>query len=129
MDYGGRYLRWIDCVLGETGERGTPEHPRAISSFRIRVICTPYWAIIEICTQYMSIQFLDRKCLLADRYGLPIRDYWQTVQKIFMCTSALLQSFEQCRYSSSFVQSIRGLPTRRNCQNDYIFCERSANNL
>ena len=27
MDYGRRYLRWIDCVCRETGERGTPEHP------------------------------------------------------------------------------------------------------
>ena len=69
------------------------------------------------------------KCLLADRNSLPIRDYWQTVQKIFMSTSALPQSFEQCSNSCSFVQSIRGLPTRRNWQNVYIFCERSANNL
>ena len=35
-----------------------------------------------------------RKCLLADHCGLSIRDYWQTVQKIFMGTSALPQSFE-----------------------------------
>ena len=73
--------------------------------------------------------FSERKCLLADRYGLPIRDYWQTVQKIFMGTSALPQSFEQCSNSCSFVQSIRGLPTRRNWQTVYIFCERSADNL
>ena len=30
-----------------------------------------------------------RKCLLADHCGLSIRDYWQTMQKIFMGTSAL----------------------------------------
>ena len=70
-----------------------------------------------------------RKCLLADHCGLSIRDYWQTVQKIFMGTSALPQSFEKCSNSCTFVQSIRGLPTRRNCQNEYIFCKRSANNL
>ena len=74
-------------------------------------------------------RYLERWGLLADRYGLPIRDYWKTVQKIFMVTSALSQSFEQCSNSCSFVQSIRGLPTRRNWQTVYIFCERSANNL
>jgi len=42
-------------------------------------------------------QIHKRKCLLADRCGLSIRDYWQTVQKIFMGTSALPQSFEKCR--------------------------------
>ena len=71
----------------------------------------------------------ERKCLLADRYGLPIRDYWQTVQKTFMGTSALLQSFEQCSNSCSIIQSNRGLPTRRFWHNLYKFCERSANNL
>ena len=30
------------------------------------------------------------KCLLADRYGLPIRHYWQTVHKICTGTRALL---------------------------------------
>ena len=53
------------------------------------------------------------KCLLADRYGLPIGDYSQTVHKICMDTSALPQSFEQWGNSYSFVQSIGGLPTRR----------------
>ena len=74
-------------------------------------------------------QIHKRKRLLADRYGLPIRDYWQTVQKIFMGTSALPQSVEQCSNSCSFVQSNRGLPTRRDWQTVYIFCERSANTL
>ena len=27
------------------------------------------------------------KRLLADRYGLPIRDYWQTVHKICNCSA------------------------------------------
>ena len=48
---------------------------------------------------------------MADRNGLPIRDYWQTVQKICLGTDALLQSFEQCSNSYSSVQSFRGLPT------------------
>ena len=74
-------------------------------------------------------RYLERWGLLADRYGLPIRDYWQTVQKICLGTDALLQSFEQCSNSCSFVQSFRGLPTRRKRQNNYIFCEQSANNL
>ena len=69
------------------------------------------------------------KCLLADCHGLPIGDFWQTVLKICTGTSALPKSFEQCDNSCSFVQSIRGLPTRRDWQIVYIFCERSANNL
>ena len=70
-----------------------------------------YWQTVTVC----QLEIIGRPC--------------QKYQKIFMGTSALPQSFEQCSNSCSFVQSIRGLPIRRNWQNDYIFCERSANNL
>ena len=66
---------------------------------------------------------------MADRYGLPIGDYWQTVHKICSGTSVLPQSFEQCSNSCSIIQSNTGLPTRRFWHNVYKFCERSANNL
>ena len=66
---------------------------------------------------------------MADYYGLPMRDYCQTVQKMCTVTSALPKSFKQSGNSCIFVQSIRGLSTRRDWQTVHIFCERSANNL
>ena len=89
--------------------------------------CAELWEIWSLpLRQILSKQW---KCLLADHYGLPIGDYWQTVHKICSGTSALPQSFEQCSNSCSIIQSNRGLPTRRFWHNLYKFCERSANNL
>ena len=81
--------------------------------------------VIDICFHKGSVYWQTVTVCQLEIIGRPCQKY----QKIFMGTSALPQSFEQCCNSCSFVQSIRGLPTRRNCQNYYIFCERSANNL
>ena len=39
-------------------------------------------AYMKIYQRAANVGDQKRKCLLADRYGLPIRDYWQTVLKI-----------------------------------------------
>ena len=136
-EFGGKFgfsaegrKRWLGARTGEILKRQKCKYEKAEIQ-KMKIYRSVDRNICKYTQKYRNIwpPCFDRKCLLADRYGLPIEDYWQTVQKIFIGTSSLPKSFEQCGNSCSFVQNIRGLPTRRDWQTVCIFYEQSANNL